>query len=110
LSWLDNNLGGDVHRILFWKLDRMFLCRIKRDGAFWSEVFVQLKDVWDLIVKYREDEELFKREIGAAAAAATNNNGVTSSSASRNMKSRSSKRALEDAMESLRTSYGFTQA
>lgn len=106
LTWLECDVlsaadtpSTRVHRINFWRVQGMFVCRIRRDPVFWADLQAKLKDVWDVVLEYRGDNEKFRREMVVS----------TSSTMRGQSNSVKSRRRLEDVVGFLQESYGFTQ-
>lgn len=112
LNWLEEEVlrkesvssNSRVHRMIFWRLQEIFVCRVKRSRDFWSYLFPKLEEVWDLVTKYRNDPTLFEREVMVAETTAD-----ATTFTARTIKSRASKQRLEDVIGSLKNTYGFTQ-
>lgn len=47
----------------YWALGRYNVLRVFRDKEFFNDKITLLKEVWDKILQYRKDEELYKKEI-----------------------------------------------
>lgn len=108
LTWLECDVLSStdddhrrVHRINFWRLEGMFVCRIRRDREFWAGLQSELKDVWDKVLEYRTDEDKFRKEMIRPSSSLS-----SLSSQGRAVKSR---KKLEDTMGFLAENYGFTQ-
>lgn len=98
LQWLDSEVVADrVQKVSYWSLSEMFVCRIKRDRVFWDKLLKELRVVWDQVLAYRADPLRFDREVGDAEA--TKPRSRTSVT----------KMRLESMVESLSTSFAFTQ-
>lgn len=51
-------------KIFYWYLNKYNIKRIIRDDEFIKENIKKLEEVWKKILKYREDQDLYKKEIG----------------------------------------------
>lgn len=47
----------------FYGIKDWFIKRVKRDKVFWGEILPQLKEVWDNVLLYRNDELEYKKAI-----------------------------------------------
>lgn len=50
-------------KVIYWILKKYYIVRVKKDEVFMAEKIKELKEVWDNILKYRANPELFKVEV-----------------------------------------------
>ena len=62
LSWYQKN-NNSVFSSTFWYLHSFSIKRVYKDPSFVHTMNTQLEDVWNNIVKYRNDESLYIKEI-----------------------------------------------
>lgn len=71
LEWLATTLASSKGQIklYFWQLHTYSVVRVYRDDTFLREkVYTPLRTVWDKLVAYKADRNLYDAEIGNAAA------------------------------------------
>lgn len=64
-EWIDLNRHMGT-KIIFWYLDLYSQKRVNRNDIDIDNMNIQLKDVWDNVLKYRADESLYNKECKSA--------------------------------------------
>lgn len=64
-SWLDQYMTDEIELvdIKFWYLSHYNLQRVTLDKAFFDENIVQLEEVWNKVLSYREDPKKYELEV-----------------------------------------------
>lgn len=64
IEWAKNFTNDKELKVLYWYLNKYNIKRIMRDDEFIRENIKKLEEVWKKILKYREDQDLYKKEVG----------------------------------------------
>lgn len=68
-DWVANHIDTTKTNIVlhYWTLTLMSVVRVYKDEAFVQEKLKLLGDVWQKVVEYQQNEELYQREVGSGA-------------------------------------------
>tara|TARA_B110000261_G_C13085315_1_gene357585 strand:- start:3 stop:908 length:906 start_codon:yes stop_codon:yes gene_type:complete len=61
--YIENVKTSSVVNITFWYLHSYSIKRVHKDKSFVNNMNIQLEDVWNNVVKYRNDKDLYIKEI-----------------------------------------------
>jgi putative phage-type endonuclease len=62
-SWLNNSLNGNAVKVYFWYLESFSLKRVEKQPQFVDNLNIQLTDVWNNILKYRNNKDIYDQDI-----------------------------------------------
>lgn len=68
LAWRDSRLNqvpsdAQMVCVTYWRVELIHIKRIYKDESFLKEKYSLLKDVWDKVLVYRRDADLFRTEV-----------------------------------------------
>ena len=92
LSWYHQHINN-VLSSTFWYLHSFSIKRVHKDPSFVHTMNTQLEDVWNNIVKYRNDESVYIKEVKTKKPSRTVRTTTTSQSTSSTSKPISQKRS-----------------
>lgn len=63
LKWVKKSKNSTTKKVTYWYLDSVNLIRVYRDVDFIHHQYEKARRVWDNVLKYRSDSQLFKNEV-----------------------------------------------
>jgi len=73
-EWITTNMNTTQTNIVlhYWKLTTLNVVRVYKDDAFVQEKIDMLKDVWDKVLQYQNDKDLYLKEVGSSSVSRGN--------------------------------------
>lgn len=111
LAWFESVItaaGNDSVTVVrhLWKLDQMFVCRVRRDRKFWGALYEKLALVWKDIERYRADAESYDRDFPPASPSSS---GCTTAHHQHKTAGYKNRSRLEDTVQKAFETFCFTQ-
>lgn len=73
-SWNRRQLSTNTpQKVVYWYVDLFSLKRVETNRSFINNMNIQLQDVWNKVLEYRKDPELYKKQIGRGPSSSLNN-------------------------------------
>lgn len=77
-KWNKQQLSkSQTAKVIFWYVDLFSLKRVESNRSFINNMNIQLQDVWNKVLEYRNNPELYKKQIeggGSSGTSSTTNN------------------------------------